>query len=107
MKAGQVVLVAPEACGALGGDRTVAVVSRIETDTMARILIWTPRRGRWLEPIRVLIDKLSAADDEWNETKTAKANIRRHHGLIPYGGTVMRYTRVWPDGKEPDTKGTP
>lgn len=81
--------------------RTVGVVVRVGEST-ARVCAWTHRKGRWGEPFDISIDGLTLAEADWDETQKAKANIRRHNGVIPYGGAAMtRYIRVWPSGKEP------
>lgn len=83
-----------------GVDRTVGVIVSVR-DTIARVLIWKPKVWRWSAPFEFELERLPSAPIDWPQSIAARENIRRHHGLVPCGGTQMRYVRVWPDGKEP------
>ena len=84
----------------------VAVVIRMERATV-RACIWIHRTGRWMQPKDLAHEKVAQiikVAGEHADNPVAQAaleNIRRHHGLIPYGGTTTRYVRVWPEGQEP------
>jgi hypothetical protein len=82
---------------------TVGVVARLSDEHTARVCAWNPRKGRWGEPANFKIADLRRADPARPEVINALANIRRHNGVIPYGGAAMTsYIRVWPSGKEPE-----
>lgn len=99
--AGQIVLIRPNASARryIADDGLqVGVVVRINEDGKARCMMWT-LRSRWTTPEDFdpkLISALPAKVDSFvaKRVEAARANIRRHHGFVPYGGTRTRYLRI-------------
>lgn len=94
MESGTVLLIA-------GKDIGVLVQYGEET---SKVMTYFPRTGRWSSPRDTANSVLSIPPDDNLVVIKAKANIKRHFGVIPYGGVGTQRARVWRLGKEPGSE---
>lgn len=91
MKSGDIVLIE--------GTEVGVVVTPGERTT--KLMMYYSRGGRWSSPTDYATDTLTVPPDGHKKAQLAQANVRRHYGVIPYGGMCTLRARVWPDGKDP------
>lgn len=91
MNAGHIVIVTTNR-----GDFWGVVVINPPRATTLKVMLWQPRRGRWMRPSPYLRSDVRPAPASDPTYATIQANIQRHQGVIPCGGTKTDWVRVWP-----------